>query len=688
MTITWTRRLVLVLLLALPGPVLAEPLPAHADRVADYDIRVRLDPEAKRLFGEERVVWRNPSADQVGDLWFHLYLNAFRNSRSTFFQESGGRPRGGRTGPDAWGGIDITSIRLADGIDLAGGMTFEQPDDDNAHDRTVVRVVLPEPVGPGESVAVDVVFEARLPGTFVRTGWAGDYFLVGQWFPKLGVYEPAGMRGRTTGGWNCHQFHAPSEFYADFGTYGVEITLPERFVVGATGRRMEVRESGDGSVTHVYAQADVHDFAWTASPDFLETRSTFVADEEVSDDELQEASTRLGRSVDQVRLTDVEIVVLLQPAHAPQAQRHVEAAKAGLKWFGLWYGRYPYDTFTIVDPAPGGGGSSGMEYPTFVTAGTLFLLNHWPFDQILWPEEMVLHELAHQFWQGMVATNEFEEPWLDEGFATWSAVNGTRRAYGDKGGARVFGMRLGRLEAARMTNTADRDFAPIRGPAWNVSRDYRFDIYNRAALTLWTLERLIGEEAMARVMRTYHERWRFRHPSSEDFYAVASQVSGRDLSDFFHQTVESPGHLDYAVTSVRSARRPGPGGILDDGAAATGSYFEPGGGAEISAEPGPWRSVVHVRRLGETVLPVDVELQFEEGPAQRRWWDGRDRQVSFVVEGPHRLRAAVVDPDDVLLLDVNRLNNALRVEPDEGAADIWGARILFWLQGLLVLVGL
>ena len=679
---------VAALALAGAGATAADPLPLRSDRVVDYDIRVRLDAEDKRLFGEERLVWRNPSSDTVEDLWFHLYLNAFRNSKSTFYRESGGQPPRGRIGDDAWGGIDVTSIHLADGADLAGAMSFEHPDDDNADDRTVLRVRLPEPVAPGASVALDIVFEARLPGALVRTGYIRDYFLVGQWFPKLGVYEPAGMRGRAVGGWNCHQFHAHSEFYADFGDYRVAITLPDRFVVGATGRRVERRENGDGTLTHVFEQTDVHDFAWGADPRFLEVRRTFVADDEVTPEEYEETAGVLGRPLDEVRLRDVEILLLLQPARAPQKERHIAAAKAALKWYGLWYGRYPYDTLTIVDPAPGGSGSGGMEYPTFFTSGTVFLFNHWPLDRILMPEVVVFHEFGHQYWQGMVASNEFEEPWLDEGFTTWSTAKVMVKEHGPVM-ARLLGLELDRFEGLRLANRADRVFAPIRVPAWDVSHDYHFDIYARTALTLQTLERLLGEETMARIMRTYHERWRFAHPTSEDFYAVAAEVSGRDLAEFFEQTVERPGFLDYAVASVRSTRAPGPRGILEDGAEATRSFAgsQDGEDAPTDDTEDSWRSVVRVRRLGEVVLPVEVELQFENAPSERRQWDGRDRWVSYEVTRPHRLVAAVVDPDDRLVLDVNRLNNARRVHPDGRTAAYWAARLTFWLQGVLTLVG-
>jgi hypothetical protein len=670
-------------------PSSADPLPDGAQGVADYDIRVRLDAEEKRLTGEERVVWRNPSQDTVAELRFHLYLNAFRNSKSTFFRESGGRPRRSGSLDGGWGGIDITSIRRADGRDLEGATSFEHPDDGNSDDRTVLRVVLPDPVPPGGSVALDLGFEARLPGAFVRTGFVRDYFLVAQWFPKVGVYEPAGRRGRETGGWSCHTFHAEAEFYADFGHYHVEITVPSRFVVGATGRRVDQRNNGDGTTTHVYEQGNVHDFAWTADPRFLEVRRRFVADEQVTPAEYEETARLLGRSLEEVRLTDVEILVLLQPSHAPQRERHVRAAMAALKWYGLWYGRYPHETLTVVDPAPGGGGSVGMEYPTFITAGTLFLANRWPFDGVLMPEEVILHEFGHQYWQGMVASHEAEEAWLDEGFTTWSTAKVAAREYGPDR-IRVGDLRLGRFESLRIPNRSGRDFAPIRSPAWNVSRDFRFDVYTRTALTLQTLEGLIGEEAMARVMRTYHERWRFRHPTSEDFYAVASEVSGRDLDSFFAETVEGAGFLDYEVVSARTEPERPPEGILEDGADALRAFSEASDSeAEPDAEaPQAWRSEVRVRRRGELVLPVELELQFADGPPVRRRWDGRDRWARFEVRGAHPLVAAVADPDDRLALDVNRLNNAVRVDPDGSVAAWWGARLTFWLQLMLGLGGL
>ncbi len=456
----------------------AEPLPERSARVVDYDIQVRLDPETKTLAGKERIVWRNPSNDAVPDLWFHLYLNAFRNSDSTMYRESGGRLRRDRASDDGWGWIDVTAMRLEDGTDLLPALTFEHPDDDNEQDLTVARVALPKPVRRGGEIVVEIEFEATLPEVYARTGWAAnDFFLAGQWFPKLGVYEPAGMRGRETGGWNCHQFHADSEFYADFGGYRVEITLPERFVVGATGARIETRENADGTATHVYAQQDVHDFAWTADPSYSEIVETFSGTNDVSLEEYKEAARRLDRSLAELELSDVEIHLLLQPEHRAQEARYLAATKLALKTFGLAWGRYPYATITVVDPPATGHGAGGMEYPTFFTGGTNYLRGHWPFTRLRMVEAVTLHEIGHQWWQGLVGSNEFEESWFDEGFTAY-AENLAMAAYGPSAFLDNPFVAGGAFAGELAFNSRERRYDAMRTFSWRFSpRQWGFYSY-------------------------------------------------------------------------------------------------------------------------------------------------------------------------------------------------------------------
>jgi Peptidase family M1 domain len=681
------RALLLPALLLFGPPAFADPLPSQSDRIANYEIDVRLDPEKKQIRGRQRLTWRNPSTDDISELWFHLYLNAFRNSRSTFFKESGGQLRGVEMPTDGWGWIDVTSMRIADGTDLTKAIAFAQPDDGNPDDRTVIRVPLPQPVPPGGTVILDITFEARLPRVFARTGYRGDFFLVGQWFPKIGVYEPAGMRGRAAGGWNCHQFHANSEFYADFGTYGVDITVPTRFIVGATGERKSARRNPDGTTTYRYEQADVHDFAWTADPTFVEVTDRFSATTDVTLAEYAAAARLVDRAPDEVRLSDVEIRLLIHRERLPQKARHIQAAKLGLKYFGLWYGAYPYKTLTVVDPAFGAGGAAGMEYPTFITAGTSWLLNRWPFDRVLAVEGVTVHEFGHQFWYGLVANNEFEEAWLDEGINSYSTGKIMDLAFGPSTSAgEILGLRIGNTDTLRAQNSPNRQFDAVRTPSWQFMNGYGYYVYTKPELILRTLEGFLGEQTMARVMRTYHERWRFRHPGSDDFYAVASEVAGRDLTWYFKAVVERPDILDYELSGVRSGVvSPVEGWVDEKGQRRLLTTDQSG---DPDPEKGPFESVVTVRRRGGVTMPVEIELQFEGKAPERITWDGDGRWKRFTFVRPERLRSARLDPYDKRFLDVDWLNNARRIESDPRVAAHWTARWLFWVQNLVAMVGL
>ncbi len=629
----------------------ARPVSGAASRTADYDIVVRLDPEAKRLNGRLRLFWRNPSTDSVPDLWFHLYLNAFRDRGSTFWRESRGQSRDVAMPENGWGRIEITALRIVDGANLLPLLTFEAPDDGNRQDRTLARVRLPQPVAPDGLLDLEIAFTAVLPKAYARTGYAGDYFLVGQWFPKIAVYEPAGVRGRAAGGWNAHQFHANSEFYADFGYYRVAITVPRRFVVGATGTPIARVDRADGTTTHTYEQANVHDFAWTASPRFVEITRRFDAAAEVSAQDYVEAAARLGRSIEDLRLSDVEVRLLMQPEHLPQAERYLGATMRAIADFGLAYGRYPYRTLTIVDPPDDAIGTAGMEYPTFITAGTLTAFNSWPLDRVYLPEVVVAHEFAHQYFQGLVASNEVEEAWLDEGITEWATGWLVDDLIGaDRSLLEVAGLRVGDLDYQRLGNHRGRGVEMIRQSSWTYDTGYVFNAYGRPSLTLRTLEGLLGRRTMARVMRTYAERWRFGHPSSDDFYRVASEVAGRDLMPFFRQTIESAAVVDYAV-----------GEITQDTA----------------------YTAVTVRRSGDLQMPVVVAFKFAGRPVERRNWDGVGRWTRFTFGYAEPLEWVDVDPDRKIALDVSWLNNGRVVAADRRAPAAMTSRWLLAVQQVL-----
>jgi hypothetical protein len=635
-------------LIVLVGPIVAGA--ALSEHVVRYDIRVKLDPLGKRLEGRETLTWRNSSNAAVTSLPFHLYLNAFKNNRSTFMRESGGSHRGFRRDPEDWGWIDVKAIRTAEGADLAAGKRFIQPDDGNADDETVMEVPLDRPVPAGGSVTLEIEFEAKLPKVFVRTGYANDFFMVAQWFPKVGVLRD--------GVWNCHQYHASSEFFADFGAFKVEITVPAKYIVGATGKRVGVRTNEDGTKTYTHSQEDIHDFAWTACPDFVEFRERFV----------QAAPP-----------VDTEMIFLVHRSHLGQKDRYVRALRQGLEFYSQSYGVYPYETITLVDPGPGGIGGGGMEYPTLFTAWTASFLPRG----IRMPEFVTIHEFGHGYWYGMVASNEFEEAWLDEGINTYSEVKAMAKYYGpDRSMIDLPGLKIGDLFYNRLSVVGSGRFDPILRVSWDfVSRgSYGLNVYSKAGLAMLTLEKILGEEVMAAVMRTYFEKWKFRHPTTGDFIRVAEEVSGRDLGWYFDQVLRSPDKLDYAISSLSSEEVAGPEGRF----AAEMKKGGPPGEKAVQE----YRNEVVVWRTGEWVFPQEVEVVFEDGTKVRETWDGRDRWRKFVYLKPVKLASAAVDPEGKYLLDVNWANNSKRLSPPKAALRKYTLGLAGWVQHLLSLVQL
>jgi hypothetical protein len=401
----------------------ATPLPQQSPRIASYQITAAVDPAHHTVEGIEHVAWRNTGKSAVSELRFHLYWNAFRDLHSTFMRESTPAFRAAWREQD-FGRIDVEHLAvLAEGdreVPLVGG--FVQPDDGNVADQTVLQVALPEPVQPGGEIKLVLHFRSTLPRALRRFGVmpGGTVFLM-HWYPVLGVLQE---QGDGTVRWNCHQFHANSEFFADFANYHVSITLPADYEVGATGG-VPVADPvlRDGAKTWVFEQNDVHNFAVVGSPDFKRYDADFGPLRAAEDRTgvCQRVAAQLGVPLETFDLPKVKIRLLLRKCHDTDAhqERYLEAVKVALEFYGLRYGPYPYPYVTAVDPGADVDGrvlGGGMEYPTLFTCGTpLFLRN-----RELAPEGVTVHECGHQFWYGLSANNEFEESWLDEGINTYS----------------------------------------------------------------------------------------------------------------------------------------------------------------------------------------------------------------------------------------------------------------------------
>lgn len=620
--------------------------------IANYRLDARLDVAQKAIHGKEILSWLNDSKDKISELYFHLYANAFRNGKSTLAREMDTTDRRRSfdpSDPEQLGWIDVKSLRIVNGEDLTPFMEFVHPDDDNANDQTVMKVVLPRPLKPQESIQLSIEFSTKLPRGISRSNYARgrEFYFAAQWFPKIGVYQ----QGE---GWNCHQFHANTEFFADFGEYTVNITVPEKFIVGATGvREKEVRNS-DGTMTYMYHQADVHDFAWTASPEFLEFRETFKHE----------------------FLPPTEIILLLQPEHLHYKDRYFIAVRTAMKHFGEWYGEYPYKTITVVDP-PHTSSVGGMEYPTLITCS----VNWLQAPGVLNPEGVTVHEFGHQYWYGMVANNEFEEAWLDEGFNSYSTGKILSKVYGPNyasfriaGGLPFSGfpilglknfpviavvdkvaLRFPYQQKDQYLSNAKND--PIGKISYKtLNRDtYRVNSYIKSEMILTMLENYLGEGTMAKIMRTYHQRWRFKHPTTRDFIVVVNEVAGKDMNWFFDQIVFDALVLDYEVTSISSQQL---------------------GNGEYDCE-------VLCKRNGEVKFPVELLVTLASGEQIKDSWNGKDRWMKFKYKTGFPIVLAQIDPENKLVIDIDFSNNSKKAKSDNRAALRWSSKWLFWMQNLL-----
>jgi hypothetical protein len=631
-----------------------------SDRVASYVIDAKLDADARKLTGHERVTWVNKSAEPQATLWFHAYWNAFKNANSTFYKDAAAQEgfrdetpgRGGRypeRKPDEWGWVKVTHAALPDGTNLLPSLRWQHPDDDNAEDQTVFTLTLPQPVPPGGTVVFDLGWESRVPRAVARAGYAGDYYLFGQWFPKLAVLEVPPTRGATQARWNAHQYHANSEFYADFGNYDVTLTVPARFFVGGAGVRTGRTTNADGTVTHRFHQDDVQEFAWTADPHFIEVTDVFRED----------------------GLPEVQLSALVEPQYRATADQLLASLKASLSHYGRWWYPYPYSHVTVVAPpnTEHAAATAGMEYPTFFTGASRRDPSPGK-DPVLW--EVTAHEFGHNYWMGLVATNEFEEAWMDEGINSYGTAKLMEAESARYNLNYLLGEPLrtliGPLFESNLTSwdmarggARLRYHSPIVLEAWKyrTDNDYSNNSYFRTELALRQLELTLGPELFAKVMRTFVERWAFKHPATADFFAVAQEVSGRDLSGFEQLFFHGTEGLDLAVADISCHPEPQTvAGAFDDakGNPVTQAWKEP-----ASADAAPVRCTVTVERRTPVQLPTTVRVTFEDGTVVDEAWDGKDtwKRYSYLRTGKSgRVREVRVDPGGVNRLDAAPINDA------------------------------
>ncbi len=651
------RLLVLVALLIFTIPVFSQ---VPCEQIVRYKISAQLLPEENAVTGKMQLDWTHTSEIAVDKVYFHAYLNAFRNSSSTFVREVNADPKPfgmfDSNWPDnGWGALDISAVSasckdLFSDTDLLPSLEFVQPDDDNKADMTVFILSLPEPVQKGQEIHFDFEFTTKIPYLGIRAGYKQDFYMISQWFPKIGVL--------TDKGWNCHQYHQTSEYFADFGSYHVELTVPNGFVVGATGEMSEPKPSGENTV-YTVTQDCIHDFAFTAYPKFLTKTAQFESE----------------------GLPPVEIKLLYLPEHEKFADRFLDAAKNSLSYYGTWYTPYPYKQLTIVDTPPCTKTAS-MEYPTLITVA----VSCNEAKRNMSPEWTVMHEMGHQFWYGLVASNEFEEPWIDEGFTSFSDIRALNAAYGyishykyylERKGFAIpytFDITLDPMDR-RMNRYRNAGMVePVNQPSWEFATyaSYKAHAYDKAAMMLATLENLLGTETFLNVMQTFASRYSYKHPTTQDFIDVVNEIAPEPMNWFFEKILYGAADIDLMVQDISSKPISPVNGLDEQGKLY--SNTKAGSGYE---------SRIVLKRNGDLAIPAEIAVSFENGEIVHETWDAKDAVtvLNYNVDSP--VYKVEIDPEHKIVLDTDTSNNVRYRERNSFAAMKWGARWLFWLQHLL-----
>lgn len=664
--------------------------PTLSDRVFSYRIEAELDAAKHAVHGKEQLQWRNRSDRPISSIYMHLYLNAFANPGSTFFTErevltAHGSSRGNAAlEKGEWGWIDLNSVRQAD-TDLK--WSFVHPDNGPATDHTVVRVDLAQPVPAGGTLTLDIDFLSQLPRVVERTGWFGDFNLVAQWFPKIGVLELPGERGATEVRWNCHEFHFNSEFYADFGLYDVKLTVPSDYTVGAVGEQQGAPQSADGKTTYHFVQGDVHDFAWVAAKGYQTLDGTYEGP----------GSPK------------VAVRVIYPPEYVASAQPVLKASIDSLGYFSQTLGAYPYRTLTAVVPPYNAGEAGGMEYPTFFTAEGYSKVEPGTISQYAL-DFVTIHEFGHGYFYGLLASNEFEEPMLDEGLNEYWDQRMLRERKQEIDLATPFMKWLGVTPRARgfvierLTAGLRQPPDPIGENAWDrLSSSSYGTVYSRTATAMHDLEERLGKDVMEKAFREYYTRWRFRHPSVADLRATLIDVSGKPavVNQVFDQMVYGTAWIDDAVTAIDTEQvLPEAGTVVKDGkrsvidsdaldkqiAKTRADWKKAHPKAKDDEGPYPWRSIVTVRRYAAQV-PQTLRLTYADGSHEDISWNDDRRWARFVVTKPSKVVSAELDPQQRIFLDANKLNDSYSSKSHGAAARRWAADAAALLQNFYSLLG-
>ncbi|MDX5321669.1 MAG: M1 family metallopeptidase, partial [Bacteroidota bacterium] len=508
----------------------------------DYRIQVTLDDQTHRLYGFLDLTYKNNSLDTLREIYFHLWPNAYRNNETALAKQLVRNfNHKFQFAPDSLrGGIDGLNFQ-----DRNGPLQWEY----HPEHLDICLVTLKSPLAPGGTTTIRTPFEVKLPGDFSRMGHVGQSYQISQWYPKPAVYDREG--------WHAMPYLDLGEFYSEYGSFEVKITLPAQYRVAATGVLQEEEERnwlealaqhsnilGPGEVslldktregkekTITYKQDRIHDFAFFCSKSYLVRKEAATLEDGVT----------------------IDAWAFFEPNPSSPWFNGAFYVKRAIEAYSKWVGPYPYAHATAVEGALSAGG--GMEYPmvTVISAG----------GDSMSLDNVITHEVGHNWFYGILGSNEREHAWMDEGFNSYVEGRYMRTYYPD----RVFKDQVGLPSFIKMDYPAQWfDYLSanilssyglqmkINTPSEEMNfLQYGLLAYKRTAFLLDYLSVYLGQETFDSCMHQYFEEWKFKHPRPQDLKAVFEKVSGQDLSWFFDEYIDTEKQADYLIKKVQQTK--------------------------------------------------------------------------------------------------------------------------------------
>jgi hypothetical protein len=574
---------------------------SYFQQYVHYTIRVHLDTEDHMLRGTETILYKNNSPDTLRQFYLHLYPNAYKYKDSAFQRSHRRRynvnlfnlPKAHR------GYINI------DTMSVDGQPVIPHIDD------TIARIDLSQPLLPGDSLLATLSFHEKIRKQIGRSGYRGKQYDMGQWYPKVVVYDENG-------------FHADKfelgEFYGEFGTFDVFLEIPETYVVAATGTVQEgdpgwnLNDPGDGDTNAAGSEPDpnafktvhfhaenVHDFAWNASPNF---------------------------AVQDTMWNGVQILSFYNKGNSQWEDTTLVHGVRALQWLDEIAGPYPYPQLSIVQALMGG----GMEYPMLVMDGHV-------------GEPIVLHEVGHIYFYGILANDERAEAWLDEGVTTAQTGWYLQDHYGPWGKKDKWSLHKRITPQYTLEEQARRSVFWLQRNGYgervatrseDFQNSYYTMVYTKGALFFKALRYMVGEEAFEKILPEYYTRWKFKHVNEDRFRKVCEDISGMDLALFFEQWLHTRKICDYKLDKIKKSRYENKDGYRVD---------------------------VHIKRLGEIVMPLLLEVTLEDGGKESFRIDGRLRTIEKSFDLPQKPKRFALNPDNEIM-DINLSDNFLPRQRD------------------------